>query len=307
MDVSIIVCTKNRYEHLKACLESINASYSSYPYKELIIVDSSTEGEIREKVEKFTKRVGGKYIYENREGLSIARNTGIRASSGDVIVFADDDFVVDKDWIRNLIENYNDPKVVCCTGRMLPYHNDEVSQLYEKSMSFDRGNLRYEISQKDLNLLKLLSNISKIGEKRLGRKTPPPYNVGYGFCSFRKMIFNIVGLFDEKLGRGTPSMGSDDVDIYYRILKLGYKIIYEPKAVVFHVHRQTYENLLVDAFSAGHSIKAFIKKYRWDTYVQLIFIGYLFLLIFSLLKLCIKSDDKLKKLIMMEFVGFIRG
>ncbi|GAI48893.1 unnamed protein product, partial [marine sediment metagenome] len=139
LDVSVIVPTKNRPGQLKNCLESIVSS--AYPYKELIVVDSS-DSPFREENEEMVKGVGGKYIHESRHRPAVARNTGIRAASGDIVVIADDDFIVDKDWISNLVKNYTDPEVACCNGRMAPYRDDETSRLFETAMSFDRGTKR---------------------------------------------------------------------------------------------------------------------------------------------------------------------
>lgn len=307
--VSILICTRNRYNDLKSCIESIISSYPSYQYNELIIVDSSDNKSIRSANQELANKYGFIYLYEPRKGLSIARNTGIKNSSGNIIVFADDDFIVDKNWIKNLIKNYDDENVMCCTGRMLASNANEASKLYEKAMSFDRGDKRYEITKKNMSIINIIKTVSKIGEKRLKDKTPPPYNAGYGFGSFRRNIFDEIGFFDEMLGRGAQYIGSDDVDIYYRILKAEYKIVYEPSAFIHHVHRQTKEGVFNDAYNSGASIKALTTKYikRLDTYMLFIFFGELFLLFFSLIKSSLGSDDEFKQMILKEFEGFLKG
>lgn len=304
--ISVIICTKDRPEQLERCLKSIYSSRKNYRYDEILVVDSSSDESTKKRNKDMVETINGKYIYEGRKGLSIARNTGIKNSLGDIIIFADDDFFVDPNWIKNLMVNYIDTEVMCCTGRMLPYYNDEISALYEKAMSFDRGDKRYEITKKSMSIIAIIKTIPKIGKKRLKDRTPPPFNVGYGFCSFRKDIFGIVGLFDETLGRGTPSVGSDDIDMYYRILKKGYKIVYEPTAIAYHVHRQTLDAILIDAYFAGISIRAFTKKYQTDPYVWMIFFGTLFLLIFSYIRSQFESGQ-LDNMILMTLKGFLHG
>ena len=158
----------------------------------MIIIDSSEELDIRDNIKKLVESFNGKYVYESRKGVSIARNTGIKNSNGDILVFADDDFVVDKDWIEYLLENYKDEKVVCCTGRMLSYREDYTSKLYEKSMSFDRGSKRRVFTIDDINILNLFKTATKIGNKRLLDKTPVPWAIGFGFYSFRRDIFDNI-------------------------------------------------------------------------------------------------------------------
>ncbi len=309
VEVSIIIPTKDRHNNLKACVETIIQSYSCYPYKELLVIDGSEDLSIREMNKKFIEKVGGRYYFETRRGVSLARNTGIRKSSGEILVFADDDFIVDKNWINKLIENYKDTDVMGCTGRMLTYRNDEISELYEKCMSFDRGEVKRIFTKKDISILKLLKTVTLIGSKRLFENTPVPWAVGYGFYSFRRKIFDDIGYFDENLGRGTTFVGGEDPDIFYRILKHNYKMVYDPNAIIYHNHRQKYEDILKDAHNGGKFIKAITTKYimEKDVYMLFIFFGEFFLLLFTLLNSLFKSDENFKKMIGNEFKGFLEG
>jgi GT2 family glycosyltransferase len=191
---------------------------------------------------------------------------------------------------------------------MISHKKDEASQLYERSNSFDRGSTGYRVTAKDMNIKNLIKTIPLTGNKRLGRNTPAPYSVGYGFCSFRRNVFQKVGLFDEKLGRGTPAIGSEDVDIFYRILKAGYSIDYEPDAIVRHEHRATLDAVLYDAYSSGVSVRAFTRKYMArDPYIFCLFIGNFFLLSFSLTKNIFTRDHALRQMITQELKGFLVG
>lgn len=309
VEVSVIIPTKNRHSNLKACVETIIQSYSSYPYKELLVIDSSEDPSVREMNKKLIERVGGRYYFETGKGVSLARNTGILKSSGEILVFADDDFIVDKNWIKKIIENYKDADVMGCTGRMLTYRNDEISELYEKCMSFDRGEVKRIFTKKDISVLKLLKTVTLIGNKRLFEKTPVPWAVGYGFYSFRRKIFDIVGYFDENLGRGAIFVGGEDPDIFYRTLKHDYKMIYEPNAIIYHNHRQKYEDILKDAYNSGKSIKAITTKHikEKDFYMLFIFFGEFFLLMFALCTSYFNSDTRLKKMVRKETKGFLEG
>lgn len=307
MKISIIIPTKNRSEHIENCLRSITSADKNYD--EIIIVDGSTDSNEQNKTELIVNTFGGKYYFEPKTGVSVARNTGITESSGDILVFADDDFIVDMNWINNLIVNYKDPDVVGCTGRMLSYRDDDASKLYEKSMSFDRGNKKRIFSKKDISILNLLSTITKIGNKRLLDKTPVPWGVGYGFYSFRRNVFNQIGFFDINLGRGTPAIGGEDPDLLYRILKAGKIIIYEPKAIIYHNHRQNFADIFKDAYNSGISMHAVIEKYilKKDLYISCCFLGYFCLLISALIKASFGNDKTFKKMIKLELKGYMNG
>ncbi|MFQ5977095.1 MAG: glycosyltransferase family 2 protein [Candidatus Heimdallarchaeota archaeon] len=298
---SIIVCTKDRPEHLNRCLSSIRASDPLFD--EILIVDNGSQD--KEAVSLVASEYDASYMYFPQRGLARARNFGISKSQGDILIFADDDFSVKDGWIENLLPAYKNPKVGCCAGRMIALRKDRLSLAYEESMSFDRGNQRREFRQQDLRLSNLFSPFTMLGQKRLLDKTPLPYAVGYGFFSFRKSILTRVGLFDPSLGRGTPGVGGDDVDLYYRILKAGYTIIYEPRAQILHNHRSTFESILLDARNAGISLKKLQTKYAGrDLYMTLMLFGTFFHLIAALLGS--KGQAMLYRMVREELLGFLK-
>lgn len=306
--VTVIIPSRNRSAMLENCIRSIQSVPDYSLVHEILLVDNCTEPAESKKYQQLSKKYRIRYCREERPGLSKARNAGLREATGDIIVFSDDDFIVVENWIKNMLSHYSDPEVACCTGRMVSHTQGEVSQLYERSMSFDRGDEGYRVTSADMKISALFSSVSMIGRKRLGRKTPAPYSAGYGFCSFRKSVFSTIGLFDENLGRGTPAVGSEDVDIFYRILKAGFAIDYVPGAVILHEHRHTIEAVLNDAVSAGISVRAFTKKYMMkDPYIFLIYTGNFFLLISSLVKAFLSNDKPLAKMIRFELSGFLTG
>lgn len=307
-NVSIVICTKDRSDHLKECLESIYSSNSNFLYKELIVVDSTIDDAMREINRNLTAKFDGVYIREIRKGLSYARNAGIKNSAGDIIVFADDDFIVDKNWINNIVNNYSDITVMCCTGNMLSYRKDEISSIFEKVMSFDRGKNKRIFTNKDINILNIIKPVTHLGNIKLQNKNPVPWAIGRGFCSFRKEVFDNIGYFDEKLGIGTPTLGGEEIDMFYRILKR-YKIVYEPTAIIYHNHRQTLEGIIKAAYNGGASNKALIKKYFFtDSYIFISFYAILCYLIFACMKSYIISEDKIvKNMITEQFKGMFHN
>lgn len=305
LSVSVIVGTMNRPEPLQACLESIVSSND--PYKELIVVDSSADP-VRAMNEELVRKLGGEYCYEPQKGFGVARNTGIKLASGDLLVFADDDFIVTNDWIRNLITNFEDPEVMCCTGRMLPYRNDEQSRLYERTFSFDRGDKRRIYTRKDISISKLAkaAKAAIFTKSRSLRDKAPPPGIGGGFFSFRRCLFDKIGYFQD-LYRGALT-GGEDTEIFYRILRTTkYKIVYEPAAVVYHNHPQTTEAVLRWIFLRGARSPMLYMRYPKDPYLLLDFVGDVLLSLLVLIKATLKSDQELKKAMVTYFKGLIRG
>lgn len=296
----------NRPGELSCFLNSLREAGDNYD--ELIVVDSSTTPEVLSRNQSNIVKANGRQVIFNVKGVSKARNKGIKESKGNIIVFADDDFVVTKGWINSIIPNFDDPHVSCVTGRMLSHRNDEASNLYEQAMSFDRGPNRRVFSRNDLSIVTLLPTITQIGQKRLYDNTPVPWAVGYGFYAFRRSSLEEEEfLFDENLGRGTRGIGGEDPDMFYRFLKAGHIIVYEPKAVILHDHRKELEQIFEDARNSGVSMKSLIAKYSAkDPYMGLIRIGYLFLAFFSIINATVKSDAHLKLMVKNELTSFLR-
>jgi len=306
LKVSVIVPTRNRHQMLKRCLESVVSSYSTYAYDELIVVDNGSDEAEAKLNRQLADNSNAIHCYEPKPGLSFARNAGIKRAGGDIIVFADDDFTVDKDWVKNLIPNYEDEQVVCCTGRMLPYRQDEASSLFNRTMGYDRGDKKRIFTADDISLFKLLKTVTLIGHMRLGGKTPVPWSIGAGFCSFRNCIFDKLGYFDEDLRVGSVSAG-EDMDMFYRILKAKHKIVYEPEAVVNHDDPQAIEGVLKKSYTYGLHRQAVFAKYCKDPYMLSCCLGSFFFSMFAWLTTTSKSESGERKVITAGMKGFLNG
>jgi len=303
--ISVVICTKDRPDNLEKCMDSILASDSLY--MEIIVVDSSKTPFNIGKVRKIVEDRGGRYYYESRSGISFARNIGIENAKSDIAVFCDDDFIVREGWIKNLVKNHRDNSVACCTGRMISYRDDYISNLFEGSMSKDRGTRKRVFTKDNINFSSLLKNVRLITSRWLGDNAPVPWSIGFGYFSIRKSVTDVVGSFDETLGAGTPSLGGEEVDMFYRILRAGYKVVYEPNAVIYHDHRPNFEAVLKAAYDAGCSEGAFFRKYsRNDSYVVLFGLGAFLYHVFSMLGTVLELSTKSVRRVELERLkGFV--
>ncbi|MEA5511027.1 glycosyltransferase [Crocosphaera sp. UHCC 0190] len=246
-NISLIICTRNRPESLTRCLESLQ-KLSHFP-KEIIIVDNASISS--DKVKQMTELWGMRYIHEPRKGLSIARNTGIRQATGEIIAFTDDDVVVHPDWIFRLGQTFSDPNLMAVTGQVLPAELEtESQQIFEVELgsfgwgyrpkTFDHGFFDYNLPW-----------------------GVPVWRIGAGAnMAFRRQILDKVGNFDERLGAGASGC-SEDSEMWYRILAEGGICLYEPTAVVFHYHRRemTDLNQQMYAYMKGH-VTALLIQYE---------------------------------------------
>ena len=245
LDISVVICTRNRSGYLKRCLESLG-TLKCAP-SEIIVVDNApTDESTRKVVEHFD---GVTYCREPRAGLDIARNTGAKKASYSIVAYIDDDVILHPLWSYQVWKAFEDPAIAAMTGLVIASSLDtESQQTFEKYWSFNRG---YKETLYNQGFFR----------KSL-QSGPPVWEIGAGAnMAFRKSIFSKVGYFDERLDVGAAGC-SGDSEIWFRILARGYEIFYCPRAVVYHEHRKQLEALNKQLFNymRGFAAAALIQQ-----------------------------------------------
>jgi GT2 family glycosyltransferase len=239
--VSIVLATCDRPGELRRCLKSL-ASVSTPHQLEILVVDnrpsSPGTGEV---VRDFP---AARLISEPRQGLSYARNAGFLHATGEIIVCTDDDVVFAEDWLDRLLEPFrrNDVDVVC--GNVLPMALDAPSQIhFEQYGGLGKGYEAVEVDQEWF----FRDWLRPVHTWTLGATAN---------CAFRARLLRDpnVGMFEEVLGPGVPTGVGEDTYFFYRALRNGYRIRYEPSSVVWHEHRKTDRDLerQLSAYGRGH-------------------------------------------------------
>ena len=214
--ISVVVCTYNRAAVLERMLDSFFAQAGADECShELIVVDNNSADDTREVAARFERFEGFRYVFEQRQGLSVARNRGVAEASGEIVAFLDVDVIVDKGWLRNLQGCFDESGAEAVGGRSyLVFEREPPTWL--------TAELRISLSEVDL------------GRER---KTVEGGQRLYGLnMAFRKATLERVGGFDEQLGRrGKGLLGGEETVVFGRIAEQGGKIVYEPGAVVGHI------------------------------------------------------------------------
>ncbi|WP_347302918.1 glycosyltransferase [Croceibacterium sp. TMG7-5b_MA50] len=243
---SLVVCTRDRPEELRRCLASLAGQ--SMPADEIIVVDNASKGPQTRRV---AESAGVTYVREDRPGLDFARNSGVLASTGEIILYADDDTEIHPRWIENVVAAFDRPDVAAVTGLVLPATLiTEAQWLFERDWSFGRG---YDRIDYDRDFY-----------RSTRRRGCPAWTVGAGAnMAFRRSVFDQIGLFDERLDVGQAGC-SGDSEYWYRILAAGLTCRYEPTAVVWHHHRLTIDGLKSQIFHylRGHTAALMVQYER---------------------------------------------
>ncbi len=185
---------------------------SRTPDEIVIVIDHNLELDSRARAEFPSARV---IASEHSPGLSGARNSGVETTSGDVVVFMDDDAVAERDWLDTLLSHYRDPRVIAVGGAVLP--------------RWDRGRPRGFPEEFDW----------VVGCTYRGMPTcrTPVRNLIGANMSFRRDVFGVIGGFTDGIGRlgGLPA-GCEETELCIRAgaaFPAGV-ILYEPAARVSH-------------------------------------------------------------------------
>lgn len=239
--VSVVIATRDRPDDLRECLKFLSCQRVYRPIEIVVVDNHPTSGLTAPVVSAFPNV---RLAVETRRGSSYARNCGIRLSTGDVVAVTDDDTTMPEDWLETLIAPFEQPDVGIVTGNVLPFELETQAQrLFEQYGGLGRGYRRWKADRDWFD--------------EFTRKAVPTWHLGgTANVAFRRSIFSDpnVGLFEETLGSGVPTGVGEDTYIFYKALKEGYAVVYEPSAYVWHKHRKTMRDLQrqIYAYSRGH-------------------------------------------------------
>jgi glycosyltransferase involved in cell wall biosynthesis len=217
--ISVIVCTHNRRESLKNTLYSLaQLRVPADGLWELIIVDNNSNDDTAEIVKDFaaSARFCVRYILETNQGLSHARNAGVKAARSEIVAFTDDDVTVESHWLIKLQEAFEQFGCVGVGGRIVPLWSGPKP-------------LWLRLSGPDCLRCGAIVSFD-YGEKARECTTLFGANM-----AFKTVVFQRHGLFRTDLGkRGSDEMTGEDTEFCMRLSGAGAKLVYAPEAVVYH-------------------------------------------------------------------------
>jgi glycosyltransferase involved in cell wall biosynthesis len=252
--ISVVICTHERPGMLAGCLESVFKIRS--PDYEVIVVDNAPKtNETRTVVESMAKRFPNlHYVIEPNQGQCWARNTGAKASTGEIIAFTDDDVIVDAHWLIGVLRGFaTSENVGAVNGLTIPAELDTEEQIwFEQSGGFNKG---YEKKIYDMHQYK--------PDRAFYPLSAGIFGTGANLA-IKKSALDKAGYFDPALGAGTITTCGDDLAMYVQLLLAGYQLVYEPSAFLQHIHRREYAALQKQIYNYGVGFTAFLTKTLLD-------------------------------------------
>lgn len=238
--ISIVVCSFNGESTIRDTLNGVQKL--DYPDFEVILVNDGSTDNTREIASEYPVRV----INTENQGLSSARNTGIKASTGEIVAFIDDDAYPDTHWLRFLALSFMDGKYVGVGGPNLPPNNDGWKA---EAVANAPGP----------NPVLLSDTVAE---------HIPGCNM-----AFRKSALEIVGGFDPRF-----RVAGDDVDLCWRIREQVGLIGFSAAAIVWHHRRSSVSRYWRQQLGYGKAEALLEQKWpgKYNTFGQLKWLGHIY-------------------------------
>lgn len=218
--LSLIICTYNREKYIYNILKSIAKNdYPSGQY-EIVLVNNNSTDNTEKECERFHTdfpQVNFRYFVETNQGLSHARNRGIKESKNDILVYVDDDARVNEIYLETIAGFFiSRTDVYAVGGPIIPvYESEEPAWMSHYTKTLITG-YKYKGNQ--------------VAEFKHGDYP------GGGNAAYRKIVFDKTGLFNPDLGRkGISLIGAEEKDIFDKMKQLNMPVYYLPDMILYHI------------------------------------------------------------------------
>jgi cellulose synthase/poly-beta-1,6-N-acetylglucosamine synthase-like glycosyltransferase len=202
--VTVIVPVYNGAATIAACIESLLAQAYPSDLMEIVVVDNNSTDGSAEIVRSYPVRLA----HERVQTPYAARNRGIELSQAEIYAFTDADCIAETNWLSNLVQPFEDPRVGAAGGRV-------ASHLVEPNL-----------------VQRYLAQTAEITRESFAKGEPLRFSTQN--AAYRQAALTDVGLFDAAM------FGGGDIELAWRVQGVGgYAGVYVDDAVVYHHHRST--------------------------------------------------------------------
>lgn len=219
MDVTVLICTWNRAEKLRMCLTSLlQLEVPAGLQWEIVVVNNHCTDDTSQIIGGFIPKLPLREVLELQLGLSQARNTGIQNAQGDLILFFDDDVIIESQTLSSFLES---------------------TKLFPQGALFG-GKIEPQMASNFFGCDSILSEPFFDGlvlRKDLGPQTRMMESQEYFFganFAVKKEVFNQIR-FDVLLGKnGHHQIAGEEVKLQKEAMSRGLTRVWVPQAKVTH-------------------------------------------------------------------------
>ena len=214
--ISVAVCTYNRADVLPKCLESLADQSASSELFEVLIIDNNSTDDTKRIALDFCKNHNNfKYIFEEKQGLSHARNRAIEEAKGEYLADIDDDAITDKEWLKKIGSVIqNNKNIVAFGGPIYPWYNKEKPKWFKDEFAtHSYGKQHFQLTEQNC-----------------------PFGLSGSNMIFKKEILNKYNGFSAEYGmNGDKIAFGEESFLFNKMLKNDENIQYFPGIFVYHL------------------------------------------------------------------------
>jgi glycosyltransferase involved in cell wall biosynthesis len=226
LKISVIIPTRNRASVLHDALLSLEKQTLSKDDFEVIVSDNASADNTREIAEEFSKNsdLNVLYVREDRLGLHFARHAGAKAASAEILLFTDDDMDFDPYWLEAFWNVFNSDSTIDCAGGRILIRWDGEPPSWILPYEGILGRLDYGPEIQVLTPLNLIN--------------------GGSFCIKKKKLFEAGGFNPDQVN--DVLIGDGETGLCYKIHKAGWKMVWVPAAIAWHLQKVSKNATLSD-------------------------------------------------------------
>lgn len=237
MDISVVIPTRERVAVLRRTLAALSSQSLSKSDFEIIVVENGVTESVRTLMRDFENLFPHfRFLHEDRPGQALARNRGIRATSGELVVFVDDDVIPDSHFLAEHLRahrQYPDAAVL--------------------------GYVRFPWSGLESPLHWVLAHRPEYLNSYHFRD---PHNIPFVHfytcnSAVPRSLFSSMGVFDEALS----GYGFEDSEFAYRLVRSGHRIVFAPRASALHDHYAAFTPFEDKRHQAGRALRYVLRKH----------------------------------------------
>ncbi|MBN2372462.1 glycosyltransferase [bacterium] len=225
---SVIVPVYNGEKTLERCLSALKRQTIPRDDYEIILVDDgSTDG-----TANIARSNVDKYLYQKNQGPAAARNLGVRMANGKIVLFTDSDCEPVENWIEEMVAPFRwNTEIVGVKGAYLTKQKEIMARFVQ---------IEYETRYEFMKRFEYIDFIDTYA------------------AAYKKDIFLEFGGFDSDF----PIAMTEDTELSYRISAAGHKMVFNPKAFVYHSHPTSFFYYLKRKYRAAYWRLLAVKKNR---------------------------------------------
>lgn len=233
MRVSVLIPAHNAARTIGLCLDAL--AQQSRPPDEVVVVDNASTDGTAQVASGFRGRLPGlRVVMGGRLGEPVARNRSLEEATGEVLAFTDADCVPQADWLQNAVRAlWEWPDCAAVAGRVVGHQPRRLTERYLSVTAFP-------------------TPCAPAVWEGVGLPPPTFYTAN---LVIRRAALERVGAFDPTLATGC------DVDLCVRLLRTGYRVLYDPRLVVAHMQRDTLPKAMRRLFQYGVGVPSWFRKW----------------------------------------------